>query len=153
VNLTWASTTWQRTAMSGYGANGELTPTVTPQTRWSSSTVDHGLKDGKGRAIGTFAIIDAFRPLVLVEKDGRMQSVEIEGTNGLRQLQEETAFFVTTQTTRDGHMFGAISVGGTKCKTLEEAQALAAKKIAAAGKRFARQVAKGEGRQFTKVSP
>ena len=150
MNLTWTSKSWTDCRMSGFGANGKrIADTTCPRTRWVSNVVEHGLKDGKGRAIGNYAVIDAFQLLVQAMKGGRMQSVEIEGTNGLCQLETERTFFVTTQATRDGKMFGAISVGGTRCKTLEEAQTIAAKKIAAAGKRFARQVAKGEGRQFS----
>ncbi len=99
--------------------------TANSADRWRSNTVEHGLKDGKGRSIGNYAVIEAATWL------------------------SNTSYVVRTSATRDGHTFGAIA-NGTECKSLDDAKALAEKKIAAAGKRFARQVAKGEGKQFAR---
>jgi hypothetical protein len=106
--------------------------------RWVSNIVEHGLKDGKGRSIGNYACIHT--------RDSRAEKVP--GQWQYKIVPCELYYYVTTQATRDGKGFGAIVTNGTEAATLDAAKALAAKKIAAAGKRFARAVAKGTGKQF-----
>jgi len=122
--MIWKSRTFDQVA--NYGS---ADPIIRPVTAWVSDVVEHGLRDDRGRAIGNFARIESFQKL-------------IRRDDGVWALATEVSYFVTTQATRDGKMFGASSVQHTECGTLEEAQALAAKKITAAGKRFARQFAK-----------
>lgn len=103
---------------------------------YTCKTVEHGLKDNKGRTIGSYAEIEARPRPIIVDK----RCVGLES---------KLTYSVMTQATRDGKMFGAIATRGTLCDSLEAAQALAAKKIAAAGKRFARAVANGGGNPET----
>jgi len=92
---------------------------------WRSSIVTHG-HDAKGRLIGNYAAIQR----ASYYRDPKM-------------------YVVSTQATRDGKHFGAISTG-TAVATFEEAQALAVKKLGEARKRYEKLIAKGEGRQFRK---
>jgi hypothetical protein len=113
------------------------------EVSYQSNVVEHGVKDNKGRAIGNYACI----------RESTTRYEEVEGQWQRRAFTVPVYYRVTTQATRDGKTFGAISTGYTEAATLEEAQAIAAKKVAAAGRRFARQVARGEGKQFTKAVP
>ena len=106
-------------------------------TRLISNTVDHGLKDRKGRTIGNYAKIEVFRKL---SRDAAGNYIALE--DGRRLLEKDPTYLVMTQTTRDGEMFGATSTQGTECSSLEDAKAVAVKKIVAAGKRFALAAAK-----------
>lgn len=132
--LTWkAPQDWTWTNTDRHGA--QIKQDV---TRLVSDAVDHGIKDAKGRAIGNYAVIDAMRKVR-------------RNDDGTLTLEDATTYFVSTRATRDGKSFGAINTRDTECASLTEAQAVAEKKIAAAGKRFARAAAKGEGRQFAKA--
>jgi hypothetical protein len=141
--LTWSAPTVRENCRYVYGSDvSDADALIHTETCWRSAVVSHGLKDSKGREIGNFASIEA-RPKRARDAAGKTLGLEAHET-----------FFVSTQATRDGRSFGA-SCGkqGTECFSLDEAKALAAKKIAEAGKRFARAVAKGEGKQFAaKVS-
>jgi hypothetical protein len=138
--LTWTSKSWDDgTAASWWDHEaGKAMSVKRTETRYVSNVVEHGILDNKGRAIGNYAEIDAYQRLV--KADAEPFALEAKPT-----------YFVTTNATRDGQKFGALSTKGTACSTLEEAKVLAEKKIVAAGKRFAKAVAKGKGRQFVKV--
>jgi hypothetical protein len=110
------------------------------ETTWVSAVIEHGLKDNKGRAIGGYAVIQCRPKTIRTTENGAHRYT----------LAPEATYFVRTQATRDGDSFGAGWNRPTECKSLDEAQALAAKKIDAAGKRFARQIENGTGRQFKK---
>lgn len=92
---------------------------------WRSTPITCG-RDGKGRVIGSYA--------------------KIERASYYR---DPNAYVVSTKSTRDGVDFGAIP-RGTAVGSLEEAKALAVKKLGEARKRYERAIAKGEGRQFRK---
>ncbi len=136
--LAWSSESWESSMVSGEGVDAEKRTF----TKWTSNTVEHGLSDRAGRSIGSYAVIRDHQ---------RMIEQAAENALGKRWVfLPEVTYLVTTQATRDGRSFGGGSGYGTSVKTLEEAKALAQKKIAAAGKSFARKVARGEGRQFKK---
>ncbi len=99
--------------------------TIAVPERWVSQNFDYGVRDAKGRVIGGFVQIDRIGHWI------------------------HAPFYVTHNSLRDGVDFGA-SPNGTRCKTLEEAQALAVKKAHAARTRFHRLAAKGVGRQFAR---
>lgn len=142
MNLTWTESSQQQTCYT----NHSVTPSfsiVRTRRCWLSNGVDHGLRDAKGRAIGNYAVIYAYQKL---RRDESGKLVEPVG------LVDEMTFEVSTQATRDGHTFGSSFPRGTECGSLEEAKALAEKKIAAAGRRFARAVEKGTARQFRRPS-
>lgn len=105
-----------------YESHKPFTPHTWRHARWQSNIVEHGLKDSKDRAIGGRVVIES-----LAAGD----------------------FIVETYVTRDGKGFGAIP-RGTKAPTFEAAKVLAVKKLQEQAKRFAKAVAKGEGRQFAR---
>lgn len=110
------------------------TPWGPEWTRWESNKVDFGLKDNKGRAIGSYVeIIERYERTIYGEGKVRYE--------GRRR------FYVSTNALRDGKKFGAIP-RDTAVDSLEAAKQLGEKKIAEASKRYAKLVAKGEGRQF-----
>lgn len=106
-------------------------------SQWASNIINFGLKDSKGRVLGGYAWIEERYERTISSSEGTIY----EG----RKL-----FFVNTRATRDGVTFGAWP-RQTPAETLEAAKALAEKKIAETGARYAKAVAKGEGRQFRKA--
>lgn len=118
----------------------------------TSQNVDYGVRDSKGRAIGGYAEIvpsaewvDGTEPLPNHHRaDGRPVMRKVPSGRVL--------FHVRTNATRDGKPFGAIP-RSTIVDSMDAAKALAEKKIEAAKARFAKLVAKGEGRQFKERSP
>lgn len=135
TDLTWNEPTIHEGCRYIYGVP-DAEALLHTETVWVCKVVDHDLKDGKGRTIGNYARIEAR------QKRARDAAGKTLG------LEAHETYFVSTQATRNGHSFGASCSKGTECFSLDEAKALAAKKIAAAGRRFARAVAKGEGKQF-----
>ena len=113
--------------VSNYPEVGSSTKEVTTWNWWTDR-VDFDLKDSKGRVIGAAVSIE--------------RSTRYRDPNG---------FFVRTHSKRDGKSFGAIA-RSTKFLTLEDAKVGAEKKLRESQKRFARAVAKGDGRQFAKVA-
>ena len=96
---------------------------------WFSGVVEHGVRDSKNRAIGGYVTINSF-------------------TNGT-----VTRFALSLNATRDGKKFGALP-RRSYADTLEDAKSVGEKKLGEQGKRYARMVAKGEGKQFArKVHP
>lgn len=108
------------------------TKTLTWSTRNSgadSNIVDSGVRDSKGRACGSSASIE------------------------LRDWEEKAAtpWALQILAHRDGKGFGPSFPKPTWYATMEEAQAAAEKKVAAALKSVARKAAKGVGRQWAKA--
>ena len=77
-----------------------------------SNVVEYGLRDDKGRSIGGYAVISIGYP--------------------------NPGVWLRTQATRNGKTYGAIT-NRTECSSLEQAKALAEKKLQAAAKRYAKQ--------------
>jgi hypothetical protein len=94
----------------------KLTWTTQQADYWWSNTVDHGIRDEKGRAVGGYAGIHFLRP---PPPDSMWQYGA--GREGKYELEVYAA--------RDGKKYGAIP-RGTVYDTLEEAQAAAAAKLA-----------------------
>jgi hypothetical protein len=88
-------------------------------TCWTSEVFEHGLRDPKGRSVGSIASVVTHA----YTKDSVVTSYH----------------YLRTFATRNGEIFGSAAPRGTLCSSLEEAKALAEKKVALAGKRFARQ--------------
>lgn len=102
------------------------------QGHWLSNVVDAGTRDARGRLCGSSASIQC-----------------VAGIKGWERV-AATPWALSIHTHRDGRGFGAIP-RRTWFATLEEAQAAAVKKVAAALKSAARKAAKGVGRQWAKT--
>lgn len=113
-----------------------LTWTTTHGNNLHTQVISHGLKDAKGREIGNYAKIEE-----------RSVWEPIPELPGRHRPTDRVEYRVATQATRDGEDFGAYA-HGSFLPTLDEAKALAVVKIIEAGKRYAKAVAKGEGKQF-----
>lgn len=124
-------------------SNETLTWTPCPRG-FRSQVVEHGLKDSKNRTLGHFAVLEE-RP----DSEIDPENPTWPGGCPRYRMNGKTYWDVSTRATRDGAHFGALT-RGTRVETLEEAKALAEKKMAEAARRTAKQVAKGVGRQYQK---